>query len=228
MIGIICAMEVEAKRFKALMSDINKETISGTDFFCGKLWGRETVLAISGIGKVNAAMCAQTMILKFSPDFIINSGVAGGLEPSLKICDIVIAKNVVQHDMDTSPVGDPVGFISGINLIEIPCDEKLASMLKKSADTVGINCINGTIASGDQFINSNEKRKYISDTFGAYACEMESGSIGHVCYKNDVPFCAIRSISDNADDSSHLSYNKFVEITADNLINVMEGFYSNL
>ncbi len=226
MVGIICAMEIEAENLKELMSETSSEVIGGVEFINGFLWGKKTVLAISGIGKVNAAMCAQIMILKYSPKFIINSGVAGGLEPSLKICDAVVAKNVVQHDMDTSPVGDPVGFISGINLIEIPCDVKLCEALKKAADDCNIHTIVGTIASGDQFINSNEKRSFISKTFGAYACEMEAGAIGHACFKNNVPFCILRSISDSADDISHLSYTEFVEIAADNLVKILKNFYS--
>ncbi len=226
MIGIICAMDVEAESFKSLMVDVTKKTISGTDFICGNLWGKKTVLAVSGVGKVNAAICAEAMILNFSPSFIINSGVAGGLEPSLKICDIVVATNVVQHDMDTSPLGDPVGFISGIDIVKIPCDQKISGALKTAADEANIKCLLGTIASGDQFINNNERRNFIFDTFGAFACEMESAAIGHVCYKNAVPFCAIRSISDNADCDSPLSYNEFVKIAVQNFVRVMNIFYS--
>ena len=228
MIGIICAMDVEAENFKSLMVDSCSEIIGGTEFICGNLWGKKTVLAVSGVGKVNAAICAQTLIMKFSPDFIINSGVAGGLEPSLKICDIVVAENVVQHDMDTSPLGDPVGFISGIDIVKIPCDKKISDALKKAAYKSDINCLIGTIASGDQFINDDRKRSFIFDTFGAFACEMESGAIGHVCYKNNVPFCAIRSISDNADSNSHISYTEFVKIAVRNFVNVMKIFYSSL
>ena len=228
MIGIICAMDVEAESFKSLMVNACKEVISGTEFISGNLWGKKTVLAVSGVGKVNAAICTQIMIMSFSPDFIINSGVAGGLEPSLKICDIVVAKNVVQHDMDTSPLGDPIGFISGIDIVEIPCDKKISDALKKAADKSDVNCLVGTIASGDQFINDDQKKSFVYNTFNAFACEMESGAIGHVCYKNNVPFCAIRSISDNADSNSHISYTDFVKIAVRNFVNVMNIFYSSL
>lgn len=228
MIGIIGAMDVEVDSFEAMMTDKSYKTVSGTKFVAGTLWGKRTVAAVSGIGKVNAAICAQTMIMLYSPEFIINSGVAGGLDRSLNICDAVVAENVVQHDMDTSAVGDPVGFISGINAIKIPCDKKICGLLKESVEELGIHGLTGTIASGDQFINSNEKRRYIAETFGACACEMESGAIGHVCFKNNVPFCAIRSISDNADDNSHLSYTEFVKAAADNLVNIMKVFYSKI
>ncbi len=228
MIGIIGAMDVEVNKFKELMIGKTTETISGTEFVCGTLWGHPTVVAVSGVGKVNAAICTQTMILKFSPKYIINSGVAGGLHPSLNICDIVVASAVVQHDMDTSPLGDPVGFISGINIVDIPCDEALSEKLMNAATENNIHTLKGKIASGDQFINSSEKKSYLIKTFDAYACEMEAASIGHVCYKNQVPFGILRSISDNADDSSHISYTDFVQAAADNLVKVMNSLYKNI
>ena len=228
MIGIIGAMQVELELFDAAMTDKSRETVCGIEFTRGKLWGRETVTAVSGVGKVNAAMCTQIMIMKYSPAFIVNSGVAGGLEPSLGICDAVVASDVVQHDMDTSPLGDPVGLISGINLVKIPCDERLCSALAKSVEECGIHCLCGTIASGDQFISTDRQRHFISETFGAYACEMEAAAIGHVCFRNSLPFCIIRSISDNADNDSPMSYPEFVKAAADNLIKIMKRFFEKL
>ena len=228
MIGIIGAMDVEVNSFKELMAEKNTETVSGTEFVSGKLWGKPAVVAVSGVGKVNAAICTQTMCLKYSPEFIINSGVAGGLEKTLNICDVVVATAVIQHDMDTSPLGDPVGFISGINMVDIPSNELLSAKLAQASAENGIHTLTGRIVSGDQFINSAEKKKYLVDTFGAYACEMEAASIGHVAYKNNVPFCILRSISDNADGSSHLSYTEFVDAAAKNLVKVMETFLGKL
>lgn len=228
MIGIIGAMDVEVNSFKELMTDKKTEIISGIEFLSGKLWGKSVVVAVSGVGKVNAAICTQTMHLKYSPDFIINSGVAGGLEKSLNICDVVVASAVIQHDMDTSPLGDPVGFISGINMVDIPCDERLSDILFNASTENGIHTLRGRIVSGDQFINSSEKKFYLVNTFDAYACEMEAASIGHVAYKNNVPFCILRSISDNADGSSHLSYTEFVKAAAENLVKVMKSFFERL
>ncbi len=228
MIGIIGAMEVEVNKFKELMSDAKTETISGTEFVCGTLWGNHTVVAVSGIGKVNAAICTQTMILKFAPRFIINSGVAGGLDPSLNICDTVIANAVVQHDMDTSPLGDPVGYISGLDIVDIPTDADLSEKLLASALECDIHSIMGKIVSGDQFINSSEKKKYFIDTFNASACEMEAAAIGHVCYKNAVPFTILRSISDSADDESNMTYADFVTRAAAALIDIIKNFYAKL
>ncbi len=228
MIGIIGAMDIEVNKFKEQMIGVSCEIISGTEFVCGTLWGNPTVVAVSGIGKVNAAICTQTMILRYSPRFIINSGVAGGLDPSLNICDTVIANAVIQHDMDTSPLGDPVGYISGLDIIDIPADAELSKKLFVSALECNIHSIMGKIVSGDQFINSNEKKKYFIDCFGASACEMEAASIGHVCYKNDIPFTILRSISDSADDNSNMAYPEFVAAAANNLEKVMKVFYSKI
>ena len=157
MIGIIGAMDVEVNSFKDLMTDKKTETFSGTEFVSGNLWGKPTVVAVSGVGKVNAAICTQTMCLKYNPEFIINSGVAGGLEKSLNICDVVVASAVIQHDMDTSPLGDPVGFISGINLVDIPANELISAKLASASSGSGIHTLTGKIVSGDQFINRQDK-----------------------------------------------------------------------
>ena len=228
MIGIIGAMPVEVDKFKSQMLGVSTETISGTEFVCGTLWGHPAVVAVSGVGKVNAAICTQAMIMRYEPRFIINSGVAGGLNPELNICDTVVATSVIQHDMDTSPLGDPIGFISGLGVVDIPADPELSDKLHGAALKNGIHSILGKIVSGDQFINSREKKDFLKTTFAASACEMESAAIGHVCFKNDVPFAILRSISDNADDSSHLSFNEFVEIAADNLEKVMKTFFENI
>ena len=228
MIGIIGAMDVEVNKFKEQMIGVSIETVSGIEFVCGTLWGNPTVVAVSGIGKVNAAICTQTMCLRYAPRFIINSGVAGGLAEGLNVCDTVIADNVVQHDMDTSPLGDPVGFISGLDLVDIPTDPELTEKLNQAALENGIHSIIGKIVSGDQFINSQEKKNYLVGTFGASACEMEAAAIDHVCYKNQVPFAILRSISDNADGSSHITYTDFVQLAADNLEKVMKSFYEKI
>ncbi|MBQ2376843.1 MAG: 5'-methylthioadenosine/adenosylhomocysteine nucleosidase, partial [Clostridia bacterium] len=109
---------------------------------------------------------------------MINTGVAGALASELRVGDVAVAENVVQHDMDTSPIGDPVGLISGINMVQIPADEKISSSLKKTAADLGMTCLSGTIASGDQFIADKAKKAYIKDTFSAIACEMEGAAIG--------------------------------------------------
>ncbi len=229
MIGIIGAMGVEVEALKAMMQEICVYRFGRLEFHRGKLNGVDTVVSVAGVGKVNAAMCAQTMILKFLPKIIINIGVAGGLAPELKIGDIAIATAVVEHDMDTSPLGDPVGYISGLDMIEMNCSEWAVEEFTKAAEKLdGINVIKGVIASGDQFINSIEKKEWIRNTFSAVAAEMEGASIGHVCTADKVDFCVIRSISDGADDNSHLSFNEFVSIAAKNSLKMILAFLDSV
>ena len=121
-LGIIAAMTIEADLIKEAMTDVTTEEISGITFVSGKLGQTDAALAVCGIGKVFAALCTQTMILRYAPDCIINTGVGGTLTDKLGIGDLAISNAVVQHDMDTSALGDPVGLISGINVIEMAAD----------------------------------------------------------------------------------------------------------
>ena len=218
-IGIIGAMQMEVDALQAAMESPASETISGITFVTGRIGKHDIVAAQCGIGKVFAAMCAQTMILKFAPEAIINIGVAGTVTKGLSVLDIAIADNVCQHDMDTSPLGDPVGLISGINQIFFPADENLAAAIGAAADKLGCRHITGTIASGDQFIHLPEKKDWIRDTFHAIAAEMEGGSIGHVCTVNKVPFAILRTISDG--DGGSMDYATFAPKAAIQSINVI-------
>lgn len=221
MTGIICALEYEAKLLISKLENKKETTISNIDFYEGTLNDKEIVIAVCGVGKVFAAICTQTMILKFSPDIIINTGVAGAVHPALKCGDITIATNVVQHDMDTSPLGDPVGLISGINKIYFECNEKVATKINDIAKTLDLNVLTGTIASGDQFVASFEKKNFIENTFNAIACDMEAAAIGHTCFVNNTDFCIIRAISDSADGSAHLDYPTFSKQAANNAANII-------
>ena len=137
MIGIICAMNKEACGIIERMTEVTTEEISRVTFNKGKINGKDCVVAVCGIGKVFAALCAQTMILRYSPSLIINTGVAGGLDKTLKVCDIAVATSLVQHDMDTSPLGDPKGLISGINIVNIPTDKNASDALISTAKACG-------------------------------------------------------------------------------------------
>ena len=213
-IGIIGAMQTEVELLISKIDKPNVENISGIDFYCGKLCGKDAVVARCGIGKVFAAMCAQTMIVKYNVTKLINTGVGGAISNELNIADIAVSDFVVQHDMDTSALGDPVGLISGINVVDIAADAEMISELCRAAESRGARCLVGRIASGDLFVSGAEKKKYIEDTFGAIVCEMEGAAIGQVCYVNSVPFCVIRAVSDKADGSSHVDYMTFVASAA--------------
>ena len=220
MIGIIGAMQVEIDGLKAMLGGAETTTISGIDFVTGKLHGTDVVLAVCGVGKVFAALCAQTMILRFGVQAIINTGVAGTLCRELGIGDVAISTDVVQHDMDTSPLGDPVGLLSGINVIHLPASKILSTLVADVIGELGLNYRLGTIATGDQFLAAQERKDWIHQTFGAIAGEMEGGSIGHVCYVNHVPFVVIRTISDDADGNAPENFPLFAEATAKSAIRI--------
>ena len=227
MIGIIAAMNVEMESLRSYIENPVTETVSGITFVSGMLEGKEVVTAVCGIGKVFAAMCAQTMILRYKPDCIVNTGVAGTLTDKLTIGSIAVSSAVVQHDMDTSALGDPVGMISGINKVLLPASGDLCDQLSACATVLGIRTETGVIASGDQFISSSEKKDAIVKTFGAIACEMEGAAIGQVCYVNRVPFCVLRAISDSADGSSHMDYPTFVGMAAEQSVKLLRTFLRN-
>ena len=218
-IGIIGAMQMEVDALQAAMESPASETVSGITFISGRIGNHDIVTAQCGIGKVFAAMCAQTMIMKYSPEAIINIGVAGSVTKGLQVLDIAIADKVCQHDMDTSPLGDPVGLISGINQIYFPADTRLVQIIADAAEAKGCRYAIGTVASGDQFIHTPEKKKFIRETFGASAAEMEGGSIGHVCFVNNVPFAVLRTISDG--DGAAMDYSVFAPKAAMQSIDVI-------
>lgn len=221
-IGVIGAMQMEVDNLKEALSDASTVTYSGVDFVCGKIGDKDVVVAKCGVGKVFAAICAEAMILKFNVDMMVNVGVAGTLTKDLGILDVAVARNVCQHDMDTSPIGDPVGLLSGINMILLPTDEHMNEVMISVLRERKIKYKLGTIATGDQFINSEEQRDFIRDHFEAIAAEMEGGSIGHVCYVNGVPFTILRSISDG--EGGHMDYETFAEQAAVLSIEVVVDF----
>ena len=231
-IGIIGAMQIEVEALCAAMENTVCETVGNMTFVLGDLQGKRVVCAKCGIGKVFAAMCAQTMILNYAPDCIVNSGVAGTLSESLSIGQIALAEQVVQHDMDTTPFGDPMGLISGINIVYIPTDPAVTDALAAAVAAEGVPHRRGTIASGDQFICQSEVKARIKGNFEAegkpvIACEMEGAAIGQVCYVNRVPYGILRAISDGGDEQAFTDYPTFLAAAAETATRVMLRFVAN-
>lgn len=205
-IGIIGAMDIELEEIKKNMTVSETITIAGMEFLKGTIGDTNVVLVKCGIGKVFASACTQAMILTFKPDYIINTGVCGSLTGELKTGDVVLGEKVLQYDMDTSAVGDPIGLISGINKIYFDCDDTLTSMIEAILKEKNITYKKGVIATGDKFINDSNLVSKLRADFNAVGGDMESGSIGHVCYINDTPFAILRSMSDSADENSNEDY----------------------
>ena len=209
MLGIIGAMQVEVNALKAIMTDQTSRTISGMEFVKGKLDGHDVVTVVCGEGKVAAAVCTQTLILEYQVDAVINTGVAGTLCEELGISDVAIAVDVCQHDMDVTGLGYPAGQIPSLNSIKIPCDKGMVDALERAVRAQERNYRLGTIATGDLFIHTQERRAFIVDHFDAIAGEMEGGAIGQVCYLNHVPFVVLRTMSDDASGNAPASFETF-------------------
>ncbi len=221
LIGIIGAMAQEMDDIKSRIEEPQKQEIGGNTFVRGTLCGVDAVACACGIGKVFAAICAQTMILEYAPDLIINIGVSGSLTRTLNIGDIAVASEVVQHDMDTTAFGDRPGLLSGINVVEIAASGPDAQMLQQAAAELGFHVESGVIASGDVFMQDPERKKYVADTFKAISCEMEGAAIGQTCYVNGTPFCVLRAISDNGDEDAQSDYSMSLEMAADRATQVL-------
>ena len=223
-IGIIGAMNEEVVELKAVMSDIKSENIGNLEFFKGNLLGKDVVLVEGGIGKVNAAIGADTVIREFKAESIIFTGVAGAVDNKLNIADIVISKDLVQHDVDLTAFGRPMGLIPGNNSIEFKADKNLIDIAYESAvkvlgkDKVKI----GRIATGDQFIADKDRVKMIGEIFEASAVEMEGGAVAQVAQLYNVPFVVLRAVSDKADGSAKMTYEDFVVVAADNSANIVK------
>ncbi len=224
MIGIIGAMECEIRGLVDIMSGVTCQKFASKSFYTGKIGSTECVVALSSEGKVNSAVCTQIMIDKYDPDFIINTGVAGGVGSGISIGDIVFAESVVQHDYDVSALGMEKGYVYGIDCIYGRTDEALTRELMEIAEGMSIGVHSGVVASGDQFISSREKKDFIRSTFGAKACEMEAAAIGHVCMLNGKPFAVIRAISDGSDDGAKVDFPVFAEAAAKTTIEILVKF----
>lgn len=229
MIGIIGAMDEELAILLNLMK-VEKEIVKADMHFkVGTLDNKNIVVVRCGIGKVNAAICTQILVDDFKVEKVINVGIAGGIGKDVCPGDVVVGTSLVQHDVDATNFGYELGQIPRLDTLEFKCDDNLVELSKKACEgTLDHKCFTGKIATGDQFIASVDKVRWIKETFGAIACEMEGGSIAHVCYLNSVPFVVIRSISDNADNGAHLDYDKFQDIAIKNSTNILKNMISEM
>lgn len=209
MIGILGAMSVEIQGLMASLEQAKEQTVGRMRFVSGVLHDRDVVLAECGIGKVNAAACAQAMIQLYHPNLVLNVGVGGSLSSELHYAEVAVARDLVQHDVDTTALGDEYGLVSTVNMIRFPCDERAVNLIAECVRAVGSRAVVGTIASGDQFVATRERKEFIVSHFDAICCEMEGGAIAQVCYLNGTPCAVIRAISDNADEGAHEDYPQF-------------------
>ncbi|MBE5921697.1 MAG: 5'-methylthioadenosine/adenosylhomocysteine nucleosidase [Lachnospiraceae bacterium] len=230
MIGIIGAMEPEVEALKETMTDKKITNKAQMEFYHGNLWGAEAVVVRSGIGKVNAAICAQILADDFHVDVLINTGVAGSLHNEINIGDIVLSTDALQHDMDAVGFGYALGQIPQMEVWDFPGDRKLLSLAKECCAKVipDTGVFEGRIVTGDQFISSREKKEWIKKNFAGYCTEMEGAAIAQAAYLNHIPCLIIRAISDKADDSAQMVYSEFLEIAVANSIKLLKEMLQKL
>ncbi len=211
MLGIIGAMDEEVLEIKNALKDVTVETAAGMEFYRGKINEKEVVAVRSGIGKVNAAVCSQILVDKFGAEAIVNTGIAGSLKAEIDIGDIVLSSDSVQHDMDATGFGYPIGQIPRMETFAFPADQKLLKLAEKCCNQVNpdIKTFVGRVVSGDQFISDKEKKQQLIDNFDGFCTEMEGAAIAQVCYLNHIGCLIIRAISDKADDSATVDYPAF-------------------
>ena len=228
MIGIICAMDIEAERLRENLVQPVETKVGSLRFVAGKLRGQDVVIGMAGVGKVNAAMCAQTLILRFAPTLIVNSGVAGSLSARLDIGDIAVGTGVVEHDFDTTAMGDAPAWFRELDGDTFPCDSDAAQAILRAAEQEGVHAVPAKIASGDQFISDAEVKARLVRLFGAEACEMEAGAIAHVCFYNGVRCAVIRAISDSTEGEHQVEFYQFLPVAANNSARVLMRFLENM
>ena len=211
MIGIIGAMEEEVAALKEDM-DIQETVEQASMVFCkGKLCGKDVVVVRSGIGKVNAGICAQILVDRFRADMLINTGIAGSLDARIDIGDMVISTDALHHDMDATIFGDAIGQIPRMDTLAFPADEELVQKAAKANEKANpdIRTFTGRVASGDLFISSGEAKEKIVENFHPLCVEMEGAGIAQAAYLNKVSYVIIRAISDKADNSATMDYPTF-------------------
>ncbi|MDG4657199.1 5'-methylthioadenosine/adenosylhomocysteine nucleosidase [Ectobacillus antri] len=228
-IGIIAPMEEELKLLRSKMDIESTEKLANFEFYKGTLDGVDTVLVRSGIGKVNSAVAAQILITLYKVNFLINSGVAGALNPKLKVGDILISRDSVQHDVDQTAIDEPPGKFEDADVIYYKADERLVRLAQEATKGLpGVKSYIGRVASGDQFVSEEKRRNEIISTFQADVVEMEGGAIGQVAYLNRIPYIIIRSISDPASEGGGEDYQKFVKLAAKNAGYLIEEMIKRL
>ncbi len=229
-IGIIGAMEEEVTSLKEALKDPKTTTVAGMEFCEGKLEDKNVVVVQCGMGKVNAGICANTLINQFDCSRIINTGVAGSLDNQIDIGDIVVSVDACQHDFTVEAIGFAKGEIPYTGLSAFPADETMRKEAVEAVHTAvpDIQVFEGRVCTGDQFISTKEQKESIKSGFGGMCCEMEGGAIAQACYLNDTPFVIIRAISDKADDSEEMNYEVFKKAAAEHCASVVRYMVTHI
>ncbi|MCG6202563.1 5'-methylthioadenosine/S-adenosylhomocysteine nucleosidase [Psychromonas antarctica] len=228
-IAIIGAMDEEISILKAKMKNVQTTLIAGCEFYQGELNTKQVILTKSGIGKVAAAVATTLLLEKFSPEYIINTGSAGGYDSSLNVGDIVISTEVRFHDVDLTAFGYEIGQMAQLPAAFV-ADKKLIDIAQQAAKTLdSLTIVQGLICTGDIFMADPSKAEIARNNFPAMAaCEMEAAAVAQVCHQFKVPFVVIRSLSDIAGKTSELSFEQYLPIAAKNASILVEAILNRL
>ncbi|MGR6980716.1 5'-methylthioadenosine/S-adenosylhomocysteine nucleosidase [Testudinibacter sp. P27/CKL/0425] len=213
-IGIVGAMAQEVEILRNKMTDVSTRQLAGCTLYQGNLDGLEVALIQSGIGKAAAAMATTALILSAKPDCVINTGSAGGICAELNIGDVIISTETAYHDADVTAFGYAKGQLPGCPAA-FPSNQALIELAEKALQTQGKSAVKGLVCSGDMFCNGEQQIAAIKADFPqAIAVEMEAAAIAQVCFSFDLPFVVVRAVSDVADKESHLSFDEFLPLAA--------------
>ncbi|MCU1795600.1 5'-methylthioadenosine/S-adenosylhomocysteine nucleosidase [Pectobacterium polaris] len=227
-VGIIGAMEQEVTLLRDRIENRQTFQRAGCEIYTGQINGVDVALLKSGIGKVSAALGTTLLLEHSKPDVVINTGSAGGLAPTLNVGDIVVSDEVRYHDADVTAFGYEPGQMAGCPAAFL-ADEKLIALAQEVIAELQLNAVRGLVVSGDAFINGAEPLTRIRTTFPkAIAVEMEATAIAHVCHQFAVPFVVVRAISDVADKASHLSFDEFLSVAAQQSTRMVEAILAKL
>ena len=221
-VSIIGAMEEEVQLLRSNMTDISQETIANVEYTFGKMNGVDVILSRSGIGKVNAAVSTSILLDRFKPDYVINTGSAGGFDPALNVGDVVISSDAIHHDVDVTAFGYAYGQVPQMPAT-FAADEKLIAIAEEKAKEISdIQIVRGLIATGDSFMNDPVRVEDVRNKItGVQAVELEAAAVAQVCYQFKVPFVIIRSLSDIAGKESNISFDQYLEKAAVNSANLV-------
>ncbi len=228
-LGIIGAMTIEVETLKEQMENLTVSSRSGMEFYEGTLEGLPVVVVQCGVGKVNAAMCAQTLCACFGVTHLVNTGIAGSLCADLDIGDLLVSEDAMYHDFDCNYFGYPTGKVPGMDVIAFPADKDMTARALAAAEAVHPGHVKvGRVASGDQFVAEKALKNRIIQRTQGLCTEMEGAAIAHTAYRNQVPFVILRAISDKADDSAEMDYPTFERIAAHRCAEVAKNLAKQL
>lgn len=230
MLGIIGAMDIEVAKIKKQLENAETVEKAGMSFVRGRWHGKDVTVVRSGIGKVNAGICAQILVDIFHADYILNTGIAGSLKNEINIGDVVLSTDALQHDMDARNFGYELGVIPQMKVSDFQADKELIALAEKCCQEVcpDIHTFAGRVISGDQFISDKEKKNQLVRDFQGYCTEMEGAAIAQAAWLNNVPFLIIRAISDKADDSASMDYPAFEAMAVENSVKILSAMVEHM